>query len=367
MLVVDDVTKHYADAVAVGPISFAVERGQFVSLLGPSGCGKTTTLNVIAGLLAPSSGAIWIAGRDVTGAPPRERALGVVFQSYALFPHRTVAENVAFGLRMRRVGRAETAGRVRAMLDLVGLAGLEDRMPAQLSGGQRQRVALARALVIEPDILLLDEPLSNLDAQLRKRMRQELRDLQQRLGITTLFVTHDQGEAFEMSDRVFLLNAGRIEQSGTPEELYDSPATRFAAEFIGEVNLIQGHIASVDGPDVMVAVAGGAELPGAASIAGLAPRDPVWLMIRPERLDLHSEPPPGQGALPARIRRQVFNGDSVWFHLDALSGESLVCAKPSRSGVRGLAVGEMVWAVPEGCRVLPRGEGESRALRYVAP
>ena len=214
VLRLDRIVKKYGEATAVGPIDLAVEQGEFLTLLGPSGCGKTTTLHVIAGLLAPASGRVVMEGRDITRVDPARRDMGLVFQNYALFPHKTVFDNVAFGLRMRKVARAEIADRVRRMLDVVSLPGVEERLPDQLSGGQRQRVALARALVIEPNILLLDEPLSNLDAVLRKRMRHELREIQRRLGIATVFVTHDQDEAFEMSDRVVLLNEGRVEQIG---------------------------------------------------------------------------------------------------------------------------------------------------------
>ena len=238
ILSLDGVVKRYGAQTAVGPIDLAVRTGEFLTLLGPSGCGKTTTLLIIAGLLGATAGQVRLAGRDMTHVPPSKRDMGVVFQNYALFPHKTVLENVSFGLRMRKTPREQVNERVRRMLDIVGLPGVEERLPEQLSGGQRQRVALARALVIEPKVLLLDEPLSNLDAMLRKRMRHEIRELQQRLGITTIFVTHDQDEAFEMSDRVALLNRGRVEQIGSPEELYDQPLTRFVAEFIGDVNLI---------------------------------------------------------------------------------------------------------------------------------
>ena len=227
-------------------------------------------------------------------------------------------------------------------------------MTDQLSGGQRQRVALARALVIEPRILLLDEPLSNLDAQLRKRMRVELRDLQQRVGITTVFVTHDQDEAFEMSDRVILLNHGHIEQSGRPEDIYDTPASRFAAEFIGNVNLLEGHVVDNAGSQVLVALSETLNLSGTAAQPGFAPRDPVYLMLRPERIDLHRLPPDGQGALSARIRRRVFSGDVVSFELDMESGHSLLCTKPSQDEFRSFAPGQAVWVVPQACRVLPR-------------
>lgn len=354
ILVLDGIVKHYGDVTAVGPLSFTVDDGEFVSLLGPSGCGKTTTLNIIAGLLQPAAGRVVIAGQDVTDLEPRHRGMGVVFQSYALFPHRTVFQNVAFGLRMRKVPREEIRTRVRRMLEIVGLPGVEDRLTDQLSGGQRQRVALARALVIEPRILLLDEPLSNLDAQLRKRMRQELRDLQQRVGITTVFVTHDQDEAFEMSDRVILLNHGRIEQSGRPEDIYDTPASRFAAEFIGNVNLLEGHVVGADGPQVMVAVSETLKLSGVAARPGFTPREPVYLMLRPERIDLHRQPPNGQDALSARIRRRVFSGDVVSFELDMDSGHSLLCTKPSQDEFRTFAPGQAVWVVPQACRVLPR-------------
>ena len=280
------VLKRYGATLGVGPVDFVVQEGEFLTLLGPSGCGKTTTLHVIAGLLFPDEGEVRLRGRDITRLDPPHRDMGVVFQNYALFPHKTVFDNVAFGLRMRRVAREEIARRVRRMLELVGLPGVEARFPDQLSGGQRQRVALARALVIEPTVLLLDEPLSNLDAVLRKRMRLELRDLQQRLSTTTIFVTHDQDEAFEMSDRVVLLNHGRIEQIGTPEELYDTPATRFAAEFIGDTNLIEGVVAGVDGPTsasrrpsavaTMPWLATGGSRPATASTSWCAPSASTW-------------------------------------------------------------------------------------------
>jgi putative spermidine/putrescine transport system ATP-binding protein len=219
-----------------------VKQGEMVALLGPSGCGKTTTLRMVAGFVAPSAGRVLIGGTDVTQAPPHARDTGMVFQSYALFPHMTVAANVAFGLEMRRVGRAERDTRVREALRLVRLDGLEDRLPRQLSGGQQQRVALARALVVNPAVFLLDEPLSNLDAKLRGEVRMEIRALQQRLGLTTLIVTHDQEEALTMADRLVVMERGRVRQVGTAEELYERPADPFVAGFVGQCNLIEGTL-----------------------------------------------------------------------------------------------------------------------------
>ena len=221
-------------------MSLDVRRGELVALLGPSGCGKTTTLRMIAGLAAATTGRIVVGGRDVTVEPPYRRDMGLVFQSYALFPHMTVAGNVAFGLEMRKVAKADRERRITEAIGLVRLDGLGERYPRELSGGQQQRVALARALVIQPQILLLDEPLSNLDAKLRDEMRSEIRDIQRRLGITTLFVTHDQGEALAMCDRVAVMNAGRLEQFGTPVEIYEQPANPFVASFVGRTNRFPG-------------------------------------------------------------------------------------------------------------------------------
>ena len=229
----EGVAKHWGEARALDAISFTAEQGAFVVLLGPSGCGKSTTLRLIAGLDTPTSGTIRINGRDVTALPPAERGLSMVFQSYALFPHLSVAENIQFGLKVRKVAAADRAKRLKRVADLLGLSALLERKPGQLSGGQQQRVALGRAIIAEAPVCLMDEPLSNLDAQLRGEMRREIRALQQRLGITMVYVTHDQTEAMTMADQVVLLKDGRIEQNGTPEDLYARPATAFTASFIG--------------------------------------------------------------------------------------------------------------------------------------
>ena len=237
------VRKAYGETVAMDGVDLAVDEGELLTLLGPSGCGKTTTLNVIAGFVAPDAGRVLIDGTDVSGTPAWQRGLGVVFQSYALFPHMSVADNIAFGLRERHVGRTEAAARVRDALTLVRLDGVADRRPAQLSGGQQQRVALARALVIRPRVLLLDEPLAALDRKLRQEMRAELKEIQRAVGTTTVFVTHDQHEALGLSDRVAVMNHGRIEQLGTPEEVYERPVTAFVADFVGASSVLTGRAA----------------------------------------------------------------------------------------------------------------------------
>jgi putative spermidine/putrescine transport system ATP-binding protein len=240
-LELESLTKRFGQHTAVDGLSLAVDKGEFVSLLGPSGCGKTTTLQMIAGFVEPSGGAIRLEGRDLLAVKPAKRGLGIVFQSYALFPHMTVAENVSFGLEMQGVGAGERTKRVGETLELVGLAAFTGRFPRQLSGGQQQRVALARALVIQPQILLLDEPLSNLDAKLREEMQIELRQIQRTVGTTTILVTHDQAEAMALSDRIVVMNHGRAEQIAPPHEAYERPATEFVASFLGRINRVAGR------------------------------------------------------------------------------------------------------------------------------
>jgi ABC-type Fe3+/spermidine/putrescine transport system ATPase subunit len=270
--------KRYGDLWALRDVSLRVERGEFFTLLGPSGCGKTTALRLVAGFLDPDEGEIRIDGAPVTGVPPWRRDLGLVFQNYALWPHLSVLDHVAFGLKERRVPRAERDARVREALRLVGLEGLEGRRPAQLSGGQQQRVALARTLVLRPRALLLDEPLSNLDATLRAQMRTELRRLHRELGITTLFVTHDQAEAMALSDRVAVFDGGAVVQLGTPAEVYRHPRSRFVAEFLGAANVLRGRATRSGvaiGEAIMLEVAGGAPPDGA----------PVVCIVRPEAIE----------------------------------------------------------------------------------
>ena len=279
-----DIVKRFGDFVAVHRMSLDIAEGGFVTLLGPSGCGKTTTLRMVAGLLDPSEGEIAIKGQRVNDVPIHKRNLGIVFQNYALFPHKTVAENVAFGLKYRGVSKDESARRVKEALELVQLPHVGDRYPKQLSGGQQQRIALARAIVIEPDVLLLDEPLSALDANLREDMRVELKRIQHRIGVTTIFVTHDQSEALAMSDQIVVMSAGRVEQTGAPEEVYNTPASEFVARFLGASNILAGS-ARRNGGDVAVEVSefGQIVLPAdrAPNIAG---DGAARLVVRAEKL-----------------------------------------------------------------------------------
>src|SRR5215510_11916154 len=280
----DGVTKRFGKITALDDVSLLVRRGELMTLLGPSGCGKTTLLNLVAGFLMPDSGEIAVDGQRITDVPAYRRQIGIMFQNYALFPHMNVAANVGYGLRMRRVAKGETARRVADALALIKLAGLEDRKPRQLSGGQQQRVALARALVIRPKVLLLDEPFSALDKHLRASMQVEVKDIQRKLGVTTVFVTHDQSEALSLSDRVAVMQEGRIRQIDTPEQVYRRQSDRFVASFIGEVTVFRGRLERTDGATATIA-AGAARVPvPAAPLGNLAPGAAVELIIRPEQV-----------------------------------------------------------------------------------
>lgn len=312
----EHVSKVYDNSVvAVDDVSLKVEAGKLVTLLGPSGCGKTTTLRMIAGLEFATRGRITIAGRDVTRLPATERDVSMVFQSYALFPHMTVGENVAYGLTMSGLPKPEVAERAHQGLELVGLANLSNRLPSELSGGQQQRVAVARALVLEPQVLLFDEPLSNLDARLRRRVREEIRDLQVKLGLTVVYVTHDQEEALAVSDRIVVMNRAVIAQYGTPDELYARPANAFVADFIGEANLLPCTIESVAG-DIAVVRAGPVRREMAAR--DLAPGEAV-LAVLPHRLRI-AEPGHADG-LPGRLRKATFVGRHFECQIDTELGE----------------------------------------------
>jgi iron(III) transport system ATP-binding protein len=316
------VSKRYGSVIAVRDLTLTVRDREFVTLLGPSGCGKTTLLRLIAGFLAPDAGEIradgvTLSSPDAVVAPER-RGMGMVFQNYAIWPHKTVYENVAFGLEVRRVRRAETRERVARILDLVNLAGFEKRFPGDLSGGQQQRVALARSLVVEPKILLLDEPLSNLDAKLRERMRWELKALQRRTGITFVYVTHDQAEAMALSDRIAVLHDGVLLQDGPPREVYARPASREVADFMGLINLLPGRVVSAAPDALLISIAEGPPVRLAAR-AGLPTGTAVHVAIRPESLRLASEgtrgADPGEALLRGKVTDLTFLGNLTECHV----------------------------------------------------
>jgi putative spermidine/putrescine transport system ATP-binding protein len=346
-------TKRYGPGpAAVDGMSLEVAAGEFLALLGPSGCGKTTCLRMLAGLVPPDEGRIEVGGRDVTALPPFRRNMGLVFQNYALFPHMDVAANVAFGLEMRSVSSAERARLVAEALRLVRLEGYERRRPRELSGGQQQRVALARALVIRPDVLLLDESLSNLDAKLREQMRLEIREIQRTLAITTVFVTHDQVEALSMCDRVAVMDSGRVSQVGTPEDLYERPANRFVAGFVGRANWLAG-----------IARAGGVDLAGTrvAALHGEADGAAVELMLRPHRLRLRRAGgggAEGDASLPGKVRSLSYVGDVAQVEVETAAGRLVVERGTDGGDWRGFAEGEAVevgWS-PSGARAFPAGQ-----------
>ena len=320
-----ELEKHFGAVRAVDGVSLEVRAGEFFSLLGPSGCGKTTTLRMIGGFELPTGGTILLRDRDVTMDPPDKRPVNMVFQSYALFPHLDVGENVAFGLRRRKVDKAEITQRVGEALDLVRLGGYERRKPNQLSGGQQQRVALARALVNRPNVLLLDEPLGALDLKLRQAMQLELKRIQREVGITFIFVTHDQEEALTMSDRIAVMHAGKVEQLGTPEELYERPATRFVADFIGTTNLLHGRVEA----DGSVRLTSGEIAPCAHD--GLAAGHEVEISIRPESISL--VPPEALGAIRGRVDQAAYLGNIVSYQVVTDGGLSLTVLSP-KSGIR---------------------------------
>ncbi|HEV2439355.1 MAG TPA: ABC transporter ATP-binding protein [bacterium] len=371
-----DLTKRFGDAAAVSGLTLEAASGELVALLGPSGCGKTTTLRMVAGFETPTAGRIMLGDQDVTEVAPERRNCGMVFQHYALFPHLTVARNVAFGLEMRRVPRAEIARRVAAILERVGLAGLAGRFPRQLSGGQQQRTALARALVINPSVLLLDEPLANLDAKLREEMRFYIRSLQREFGITTLYVTHDQAEALVLADRVAVMMNGVLRQFDAPEEIYDRPRSAAVAAFIGLTNLLPGRVASRAGEALVVETPAG-QVRG-RGVADLGPGARAMLSVRPEHIDLDGAaaglPVPGadgMNRLRGVVVERTFLGAVTDFRIDV--GDGLIlrvqgrAASAHRAGDRvGVSFpAAAAWAVPpDDLPALPQAEsphvGETR-------
>jgi putative spermidine/putrescine transport system ATP-binding protein len=338
---IDKLVKRYGDFFAVKDVSLSVADGEFLVLLGPSGCGKTTTLRMVAGFIEPTAGEVKLGGSDVTLLPPWKRNTGMVFQSYALFPHLTVAQNVAFGLEMRKIPKAEMDKRVEEALALVRLAGFGARLPRQLSGGQQQRVALARALAIRPDVLLLDEPLSNLDAKLRQEVRVEIRELQKQLGLTTVMVTHDQEEALTMADRLVVMNEGTVHQVGTQRDLYERPADRFVASFVGRTTFLAGTV-----ENGRLRTDGGLDL----AIEGGAPGK-VSLSLRPERLEIGPGPLAGlDNDLPGTVEFVSYLGAQIDIHVRLSPADRLVVQIANRGGFTP-EVGQQVhvgWRAPAG-------------------
>ncbi|RDJ20921.1 ABC transporter ATP-binding protein [Bosea caraganae] len=347
-LSIDTLKKVYGDFNAVDNVTIDIADGEFLVLLGPSGCGKTTTLRMVAGFIAPSAGKIAIGERDVTNLPPWKRNCGLVFQSYALFPHMTVAENVAFGLEMRKLSPADRAPRVAEALRLVRLTGFDERYPRQLSGGQQQRVALARALAMQPDVLLLDEPLSNLDAKLRQEVRVEIRDLQRKLGLTTIMVTHDQEEALTMADRLVVMEKGKVRQIGSQRELYEKPADRFVAGFIGRSAFLDGEIAAPG----RFRTAGGLEITSTAAKG----TGPATLALRPERIAVAGDAAASANRFEARVEHVSYLGALLDVDVKLSGHDRMLLQIPNRQGGVEPKPGETItigWAEDAGL-VYPR-------------
>lgn len=348
-----NVTRRFGDVTAVDSVSLSVMGGEFLTLLGPSGCGKTTLLRMIAGFELPDAGRVVLGGREVTGLPPHRRDVTTVFQHYALFPHLNVFDNVAFGLERRRVARDEVRRRVAAALEQVRLGGLDARKPGELSGGQQQRVALARALVVEPRVLLLDEPLAALDLKLRKQMQIELKGLQRRLGISFVYVTHDQEEALTMSDRIVVMNAGKIEQIGRAEEIYERPGTEFVAGFIGVSNILEGTIEEVSGHLCTMTV-GNCRV--GVRAGGANPGDRVRVLVRPEKITIASAAAPG--SMPGKIDAAIYLGESTQWGVVIENGQTLTVLEQNREPFQAAQarVGQTVGVTwePENAVILKR-------------
>ena len=345
LISVEHVTKRFGDFIATNDMSFAIGAGEFFAMLGPSGCGKTTMLRMIAGFEEPTTGTIRLDGQDMAGVPPYRRSVNTVFQNYALFPHLSVFDNVAFGPRMRGDDKGEIEKRVKAMIEIVRLGDLAQRMPSQLSGGQRQRVALARALVNGPKALLLDEPLSALDLELRRQMQIELKRIQRDVGITFIFVTHDQEEAITMSDRIAVMRAGKLEQVGTPEGIYEEPETAFVARFIGHANLLPVTVERANGASAVVALPGGRRAEIATRGGAFSASAPALLMIRPERLELcAAEPGTERACMPVTCTDLIYQGAVQRCAIRSAAGDELVAHIETDRPVREARAGAALWA-----------------------
>lgn len=358
----ENISKTYAGTVAVDDFSLSVQSGEFLTLLGPSGCGKTTTLRIIAGFVSPDKGNVYIHGELANRKAPNQRNTAMVFQNYALFPHMTVFDNVAYGLKLRKMNKTEIAKRVKDLLELVRLPGFEHRMPRQLSGGQQQRVALARALVIDPDVLLLDEPLSNLDFKLRQQMRFEIKSIQKRANVTALYVTHDQGEALTMSDRVAVMHQGKLLQVAPPMEIYNFPRTEFVADFIGESNFFPGKIVGLSSSIATVQTEKGLELHAVLSPSLQAEvGDAVSVSVRPERIKLLRSPVEGINTFQAEIENIAFVGSVIKYYVTVRDHK--IVLEEHNTGASLCSPGETAYIQigPEDCFVIPNVQQENQA------
>jgi len=341
-LSIEDVYKHYGLVKAVDGITLSVQRGEFLTFLGPSGSGKTTLLMMIAGFVFPDKGRVVLADQDLTRIPPYSRGLGMVFQNYALFPHMTVFDNVAFPLRLRKMPSAEIRRSIHDALEMVHLQGLERRYPSQLSGGQQQRVSLARALVFRPKILLMDEPLGALDKKLREAMQIELKHIQGQVGITVLYVTHDQEEALTLSDRIAVMREGQVEQVGSAQDLYEKPASRFVADFVGETNLVEVTLESSRGDLMAVSSRCMNRLPVPAG-HGFHAGEKGYLSIRPEKIFFLEDPRHTDGAVSGTVEEIIYMGDITKYYVRLGEGELLIVKQHNREGIRQRSHGEKVW------------------------
>ncbi|OKH25087.1 ABC transporter ATP-binding protein [Chroogloeocystis siderophila] len=368
-ITIDNLTKYFQNSCAVDHINLNVADGELIALLGPSGCGKTTTLRMLAGFVFPDEGRIFVGDRIVSSpqktVPPEKRNMSMIFQSYAIWPHKTVFENVAFGLELRHVGREQLRSRVNRALEIVHLSRFANRYPAELSGGQQQRVALARAIVVEPQILLLDEPLSNLDASLRDEMRNEIRNLHDQLGLTTVYVTHDQGEALVLADRIVVMYEGTIQQVGTPEEIYESPATEFVARFIGRCNVLPGTLLASGQVDV-----GGVFITAKNNAPGVYPGDAVALSVRPHSIIMDSvycpTDNPEMNCFSAWVEHHNYYGEFRDYTV-RLDNSDIVLSVVTSPHVRHQIGEQMYLAIPaECCRVVPQSATTTQVAEVIA-
>jgi len=350
------IMKRYGKVVAVEKMDFDIEEGSLVTLLGPSGCGKTTLLRMVAGLEAPTEGDIFIKGERINDTPIHKRNLGMIFQNYALFPHKTIFDNVAFGLKYRNVSKEEIREKVTRALEMVRLPGVENRMPSQLSGGQQQRIAMARAIVIEPDVLLMDEPLSALDENLREAMRREVDNLQRMLGVTTIFVTHDQREALSMSDKILVMKAGRKQQEGDPESVYNEPTNHFVADFLGHSNFIAGEVVGVDDGHVSVRIETG-DILLAENKGGFSKGNRVEMIVRAQRFDAFPkeefQPVEGLNHFEGRIKDRSYMGGEVSYFIELGTDREIHIISMMRTRLYEIGEAVSIQVAPHHCHLIP--------------